>query len=118
MQNLTQDIVEKTLNITGKENLVLARQFVERFFNELKEGEEKIPTYIDHVIDPNLAMTVHKLAGACAYFGASALHGVLLDAERSAKAGDIAKLAVQLKQIHALLKEVISKEQEVLKALS
>jgi HPt (histidine-containing phosphotransfer) domain-containing protein len=118
MQNLTRDIIEKTLNITGKENLVLARQFVERFFNELKEGEKQIPTYVDHVIDPSLAMTVHKLAGACAYFGATALHTVLLEAERSAKAGDIAKLAVQLKQIHELLKEVISKEQEVLNALA
>lgn len=118
MEKLAQEIVEKTLGITGKDNIELARQFAERFFNELKEGVMNIPTHAEEGASSSLAMTLHKLAGACAYFGAIALHRELLAGECSVKANDIAKLSLQLTNIHVMLKEAIAQESSVLNYFS
>ena len=112
MVDLVQDIVTKTLATSGSKTV--AHTFMQAFFKELKENEQQLPVLMTEKKTQEIAMMLHKLAGACGYFGANELHDITLAVEKIARQEDVAALQIQLPRVLHALKQVIEKEQVVI----
>lgn len=118
MANLTQSIVKKTMQTVGAGNVASARQLLTIFFQEIRDCSISLKQLWQEKDHQNLAMVAHKMAGACAYFGAQALHTYLLKIEALGKKTewDLA-LGQVLEETYILLEKVRKAETRVFKAL-
>lgn len=118
MANLTQSIVKKTMHTVGAGNVASARQLLTIFFQEIQSCSISLKQLWQEKDYQNLAMVGHKMAGACAYFGAQALHAHLLKIEALGKKTECdPALSQVLEEVFVLLEKVRKAEASVFKAL-
>lgn len=118
MTSLTQSIVKKTMVTVGARNAASARQLLIIFFQEIRICALQLPHLSAKKEYKALAMTAHKMAGACGYFGAHALYTHLLKVEALAKKSEIDPALFEvLAETLVLLDKVRKLEKRVLKAL-
>lgn len=118
MPKLAQRIVKKTMQTMGAGNVRSARGLLKIFFQELQFCSVNLKELWVKKDYKNLAMAAHKMAGACAYFGAEALYGQLLKVESLAKKSVVPKdFPEVLEKTFQLLDEASHLEQAVFKLL-
>ncbi len=115
MPDTVEKVIEKTLATAGSTEM--ARILAKRFFEELRECATLIPKALQEDTRKATAMNLHKLIGACAYFGAQDLHEALKHAEDIVKQGECVQANHELNKIHQMLKEVMQFEKAVLDKL-
>lgn len=118
MLKLAQRIVKKTMQTMGAGNTDSARGLLKIFFQELQSGSLNLKQLRAEQDYKSLAMAAHKMAGACAYFGAEALYAQLLKVESLAKKPVVTEdFSEALEKTFQLLDEASCSEQEVFKLL-
>jgi len=85
MLKLVRSIVKKTMQTVGAGNINSARVLLKIFFQEIRSASVNLKELSAKKEYKNLAMVAHKMAGACAYFGAGHLYLQLLKIESLAK---------------------------------
>jgi len=114
---LLKRIVEKTMHTVGAGNSAIARELLTIFFQEIRSSETALPQFWAERDFKNLGMAAHKMAGACAYFGADELFAALLKIESLCKKEDVVGLAEVFHKAHLLIEEVAQLESEVCQAI-
>jgi HPt (histidine-containing phosphotransfer) domain-containing protein len=118
MAKLAQRIVYKTMQTMGAGNVSSACVLLKIFFQELRAASENLKNLSVKKESKNIAMAAHKMAGACAYFGAEKLYTQLLKLESLAKHALSEKdFMASLVQVIQLLDKTSALESEVFKLL-
>ena len=112
---LAQEILQKTLATVGEHHLDAMHELLDLFFDEIETLEAEARDLFNKKNYSELSKTLHKLAGACGYFGVTALYNASLECEIIARNEMHEKLNALFPEILTLIEEVKMQRDDVMR---